>query len=201
MPGEEDGGAADNDRGSRERVAQHVNEGAADVDVTRGGPKQGGDYAVHQDAGRGDDHHQPGLHLHRLTQPMDGRNGDPDGDQNQRQRVEKGCQDAGSLVAEGLLVGRRPSLKVDGDERQQQGQKVGYVMAGLRDQSERMGMHSGYEGKDHIAQRGQQRYAQNSLRLLRRPAMNVHTYLVYREAAHRDREAYRMERAAALGRP
>jgi hypothetical protein len=45
-----------------------------------------------------------------------------------------------------------------------------------------MGVHAGYEGKDHIAQCGQQRYAQNSLRLLRRRAMNVHTYLVYREA-------------------
>ena len=155
MAGEQDGGATDNHRSGRKRVAQHVNEGAADIDVARGGPKQGGDHAVHQDAGRGDNHHQPGLHLHRLTQPMDGRNGDPDGDQHQRQRVEKGCQDACALVAEGLLVGRRPSLKIDGDEGKQQGEKIGYVVAGLGDQGERMGTHSGYEGKGYVAQRGQ----------------------------------------------
>ena len=108
VPGEQDGGAADDDRGGRKRVAQHVNEGAADVDVARGGPEQGGDHAVHQHAGGGDDHHEPGLHLNRLAEAVDGRDGDPDGDHDQRERVEKGRQDAGALVAEGLLsVGGR----------------------------------------------------------------------------------------------
>jgi hypothetical protein len=41
-----------------------------------------------------------------------------------------------------------------------------------------MGMNPGYEGKGYIAQRSQQRDAQNTLRLLRRPAMNVHVYSV-----------------------
>ena len=38
-----------------------------------------------------------------------------------------------------------------------------------------MSVHSGHEGKGYIAQRGQQGDAQNTLSLLRPPAMNVHT--------------------------
>ena len=88
-----------------------------------------------------------------------GRNGDPDGDQNQRQCVEKRSQDAGALITKGLLICGRPSLEVHRDKRKQQRQKVGYVMPGLGDQGKRMSTYPGDEGKRHVGQRRQQRDA------------------------------------------
>ena len=136
-----------------------MNEGAADVDITRGGPEQGGNDAIHEYAGSGDDHHQPGLHLHRFAEPMDGSDGDPDGDHDQGQRVEKGSQDAGALITKGLLIGGRAGLEVNRDKRKQQRQKVGDVVPGLRDKGQRMSTYPGKEGKRHIGQRRQQRDA------------------------------------------
>ena len=45
--GKEDGCAAYDDGGGGERVAEHVEEDAADVDVAGEAPEQGGDGAVH----------------------------------------------------------------------------------------------------------------------------------------------------------
>ncbi len=109
---------------------------------------------------------------------MDGLHRNPDGNQNQGERIEEGGQHAGTLISEGLLVGRRPALKVHRHQRKQQRQKVGYVMTGLRDEGQRMGMHPGEEGQRYIGERSQQRNAQDSLRLFRCPAMNMHVYSV-----------------------
>ncbi len=51
MAGEEDGCATGDDGGGGEGVAEHVEEDAADVDVAGELPEEGGDGAVHEDAG------------------------------------------------------------------------------------------------------------------------------------------------------
>jgi hypothetical protein len=60
LAGEQDARAAGDDGGGGERVAGHVEKGRAQVDVAGHAPEQGGDDAVHQHAGGGYDHHEPG---------------------------------------------------------------------------------------------------------------------------------------------
>ena len=105
LTGEEDARAAGDDGGRGERVAGHVEEGGAQVDVARHAPEQGGDDAVHDDAGGSDDHHQARLHGDGSAEAVNGFDGDPEGDDDERGGIDEGSQDAGALVAEGLGVG------------------------------------------------------------------------------------------------
>ena len=80
---EQDGEAADDDGGGGKRVAEHVQEHAADVDVAGELPEQRGDETIHQDAGSGDRHHQLGLDCDGDGEAVDGGNGDPDGEDHE----------------------------------------------------------------------------------------------------------------------
>src|SRR3569833_726927 len=64
LAGEEDGRASGDNRGGRKGISCHVNEGASQVDVARHAPEEGGNHAVHQDAGGGNPHHELGLNGH-----------------------------------------------------------------------------------------------------------------------------------------
>ena len=150
MPVKRMASAAGDDGGGGERVAQHVEEDGADVDVAGELPEQGGDGAVHQDAGGGDVHHQAGLHGDGGVEAMDGGDGDPGGEDDEGEGVDEGGEDAGALVAEGLLVGGGAALEVDGDEGEQDGEHVGDVVAGLGDEGEGVGAQAEVEGGEDI---------------------------------------------------
>ena len=122
--GEEDGCATDDDGGGGERVAEHVEEDAADVDVAGEAPEQRGDGAVHEDAGGGDVHHELGLDGDRGGEAVDGVDGDPGGEDDEGDGVDEGGEDSGALVAEGFLVGGGTGLEVDGDEGEEDGEEV-----------------------------------------------------------------------------
>ena len=131
MSGEEDGCASDDDGGGGECVSGHVEEGAAHVDVARDTPEEGGDDAVHDDAGGGDNHHQARLDSDGSTEAVDGFDADPDGDDDESGGIDEGGKDSRSLVAEGFGVVGGPGLEVDGGEAEEQGQKVRGVVAGF----------------------------------------------------------------------
>ena len=120
----QDSRATGDDRGGGERVAQHVEEDGADVDVAGGAPEERGDGAVHQDTGGGDGHHDARLHGDRSIDAMDGGEGDPSSEEDQRKRIDEGGEHARALVAEGLLVGGGAALEVDGDEGEAYGERV-----------------------------------------------------------------------------
>ena len=63
-------------------------------------------------------HHQPGLHLDRHAETVDGGNSDPAGEHDQCGGVDEGGEYAGALVTKGLLVVGRARLEVDGHVRE-----------------------------------------------------------------------------------
>jgi hypothetical protein len=161
LAGDEDSAATSDDGCCREGVAGHVEEGRTHVDVASYTPEECGDDAVHQDAGCGDDHHQPGLDGDRRREAMDGFDCDPERDDDERGGVDKGGEDSGALIAECLGVAGGAGLEVDGGEAEQEGQEIRRVVAGLREQCEGVGAQPGYEGDNDISQRGNQRKAEN----------------------------------------
>ena len=133
--GEQDACAASDDGGrGGGRVAEHVEEDGADVDVTGKSPEQAGYGAVHQDAGGGDIHHETGLDRDGRIEAMDGGDTDPGCEDDEGEGVDEGGEDSGALIAEGFLVGGGTGLEIDGGEREQDGEEVRYVVARLRDQ-------------------------------------------------------------------
>jgi hypothetical protein len=108
LAGEEDAEAAGNDGSRGERVAGHVQEGAAQVDVAGHAPQKRGDDAVHGDAGGGHNHHDAGLDGDGGAEAVHGLDGDPERDGDEGGGVDEGSEDAGALVAEGAsMVGGR----------------------------------------------------------------------------------------------
>ena len=171
---EEDGCAACDDGGGGECVSEHVEEDAADVDVAGRLPEQRGDRAVHQNASRGDVHHQLGLHCDRLAEAMDRGDRNPYREHDEGGGVDECGQNARSLVAEGLLIGGWASLKVDSYEREHDGQQVANVMAGFRDKGQGVSAQTEVEGRSDVCEREQHRELQNTLHLAIRSGDHVH---------------------------
>ena len=70
---------------------------------------------------------------------MDGGEADPGGEDDEGEGVDERGQDAGALVAEGLLVGGWAGLEVDCGEGEQDGEQVADVVASLGDEREGVG--------------------------------------------------------------
>jgi len=161
LPGEENAESAGDDGSGGERVAGHVNEGRAHIHVAGHPPQQRRNYAIHDDAGGSDDHHQARLDDDGCGKAMDGFDADPQRDDDERGCIDESGEHAGALIAEGLGVVRGAGLKVDRDKTQQKGEKVGYVVPGLREQRQGVGAQSGNKGNHHIGQRGYKGDAQH----------------------------------------
>ena len=101
-----------------------MQEDAADIYVTRKFPEQAGDAAVHDDAGGGNDHHESGLDGHGGDETMQRRESDPRGENGERERVDEGGENAGALVAEGLVVGGGTRLQPHGDKAERERKEV-----------------------------------------------------------------------------
>ena len=143
-------------------------------------PEQGGDGAVHQDAGGGDGHHEARLDGDRGVEAVDGGEGDPGGEDDEGEGVDEGGEDAGALVAEGLLVGGRAGLEVDGGEGEQDGEQVGDVVAGFGDEGEGVGTKAEVEGGKDVGRRQRHRELQDALHFPVRAGDHVHDLSVVR---------------------
>ena len=98
---------------------------------------------------------------------MDGFNADPERDQNERGGVDEGGKHTGALVAEGFGVVCGAGLEVDGGKAEQEGEKVGGVVAGFGKKGERVGAQAGDEGDSDVGQRGDQGEAEHGLCAIR----------------------------------
>jgi hypothetical protein len=96
-----------------------------------------------------------------IREPVHGLNADPERDDDERGGVDEGGQHAGALVAEGARVVGRARLEVDRGKAEQQGQKIRGVVAGLRQQRQRVRAQPRNERDHHVGERGHQREAQN----------------------------------------
>src|SRR5665213_3436873 len=176
--GEEDARASGDDGGGGECVAEHVQEDGADVDVAGELPEQGGDGAVHQDAGGGDVHHKARLNGDRVGETVDGGDGDPAGKDDESKGVDKGREDAGALVAEGFVGGGGAALQVDGDEAEAERKEVGKVVAGFGKQCEGVGAQAEVEGREDVKQSQAERELEDALDAgLRRVGFGVDVHL------------------------
>ena len=178
--GEEDGCAAHDDGGGGEGVAEHVQEDAADIDVAGEAPEEGGHGAVHQDSGGGDVHHQARLNGDRDGEAVDGFDGNPGGEDDEGSGVDEGCEDSGALVAEGLLLGGRARLEVNGYEGKDDSEEVAEVVAGLGYEGQGVGAQTEDEGGDDVGEGQRHGELQNPLHLAVRRGDHVHVFSVVR---------------------
>ncbi len=195
---DEDAESAEDDGGGGEGVAEHVQEDAADVDVAGELPEQGGDEAVHDDAGGGDRHHEVGLDGDGSSEAVDGFDGDPYGERHERERVNESGENTGTLVAEGALVGGGARLEVDGDEAEGQGEEVGDVVAGFGDERERVSAEAEEERREDIEEREGERKLEDSLHGAAGLGVDVHSYIVV--ARRYEKRWVKQRRAGTLAR-
>ena len=151
-----------------------MEEDAANIDVAGEAPEQGGDGAVHQDSGGGDDHHDARLDGDRNGEAVDGFEGDPGGEDDESGRVDEGCEDSGALVAEGLLFVRGAGLEVDGDEGEEDREEVAEVVAGLGDEGQGVGAEAEDKGGDDVGKGQHHGELQDALHLAVRGGDHVH---------------------------
>ena len=151
-----------------------MEEDAADVDVPGEAPEEGGDGAVHEDSGGGDDHHDAWLDGDGDGEAVDGFEGDPGGEDDERGGVDEGCEDSGALVAEGFLLGGGAGLEVDRNEGEEDGEEVAEVMAGFGDEGQGMGAETEDEGGDDVGECQRHGELQDALHLAVRGGDHVH---------------------------
>jgi len=161
--GKQNAETAEDDGSGGQRVAEHVQEDAADVDVAGKLPEQGGDGAVHQNTGSGDIHHEARLNDDRVGEAVDGGDGDPAGKDDESERVDEGGQDTGALIAEGLVFGGGTGLQVHGDEAEAESEEVGEIVACFRKQRERVGTEAEPGGREDVEQGEAKRELEDAL--------------------------------------
>ena len=130
----------DDDGDRAEKVAQHVDEGTADIEIVLAGAIEAEhDPAVEGDTESGDPEHDEIVNRQRVQQAQGALVDHPNGEQDERKGVDERREDAGAVVAKGLLFVGGFVLQVDGEPRKQKGEGIGGVMAGVRDQREAVG--------------------------------------------------------------
>ena len=99
--------AGDHDAERRDRVAEHVQIGAADVEVVlRAAVQPDADHEIQDDRGRGHADHHDAVGGLRLTDSGDRFPADDDRNHQERDGIAEGREDADAVVAEGhALVG------------------------------------------------------------------------------------------------
>ena len=108
-----------------EDVGDYVTESALEVQAPAAGAGEDEDAReVHDEAEHGDRQHEAAQDLRRLLEALVGLREDPDRDRYQRDTVEEGGQDLGSLVAEAPVRGRGLLRQPHGEERDPQREGV-----------------------------------------------------------------------------
>src|SRR5208283_4526153 len=119
--------------------------------------------AIHQDTGGGDDHHDARLDGDRRDNAMDGGERDPCSEDEEGERVDEGGEDAGALIAEGLLVGGGLALEEYGDKGEADGERVREVVAGLGEQGEGVRAQAKVERRHNVTEGGGERDEEDTL--------------------------------------
>ncbi len=145
--GAEDDERGDDDRDRSQRVGEHLQVGAADVERLRSPPVEHGEgHQVHDQPDAGDDEHRAGLDLRRVADPPDrlGEHEHRDGDEQEAVR-DRG-EDLDPLPAERASSASRPLGERDRAERQRDADRVGRHVPGVGEQ----GQGAGHDRADHL---------------------------------------------------
>src|SRR5579864_2019017 len=137
-----------------------MDEGAADVDVVGGSEQEPGDGPVHQHTDHRNPDHDSRLDLNRLQQALDGLVEDIERYRQQRQSVEKRCQNTGALISESLGGRARTGVKKHCYPGEQQSQQISDVVAGFGEQCQTVGTYTGYQRDQYVDKGRDQRIAQ-----------------------------------------
>ena len=105
------------------------------------------------------------------------------GNRHQGERIDKGGQHAGPMIAKSLGSAGRAGLNKHRDPGEQQGQQVSYVMPRFRKQGQAMRPDSGKKSNQDIGKRGRKGISQSpgAQRCVRMRVPVAHTLRVYAE--------------------
>ena len=124
-------------------------EGAPDIEVIfRAMLKQESDREVGGKTDQRDQHHPSAGDLNRRHEPLDTHERDADGGEDQDEGIEKGCHDAGSMIAESSRVGGRLGCQDVGIECQEKGALVDEVVSSVPDQADAVRQEAADELRD-----------------------------------------------------
>ena len=148
------GHRADHDCEGADRVAQHVHECGANVQVVVfvavEAPHNG---AVQYQAARGDTQHGPFGNGLRMQKALPGFVEDKERDSDQRQCIRESGENAGAMIAIGLHAIGWFGLETEAKRCQSDGQGVREIMAGVGNQRQAAGANS-REQLNHREQKG-----------------------------------------------
>ncbi len=133
-----------------ERVGQHVPERALHVQALRAAPlEHPGRGEVERQPGDADHEHPASERLHRVAEPLQGLDDDPDRDRDERHPVRERCEDLRAPVAEAAVGSRGPRAEPRREERESEAAGVAEHVAGVGQERERVGRVAG----DHLDHR------------------------------------------------
>ena len=157
-----DGDRACDDRDRADRIAEHVDEGAADIEVVLArAAEREHDARVQNQAQSGDHDHDRLLDRLRIPQAQRALVEDPAGQADQGQGIHERRQHARAVIAVRFDVVRRLVLQVEADRRQQQRPRIREVMAGVGEESERVGLDASPDLDENEQEGRHQRPAQD----------------------------------------
>src|SRR5215831_8527679 len=102
------------------------------------------------------------MDLYRGMQSLEGLIEDEAGDNHESECIEKGRQNAGAMIAEGLGCIRRTRLNEHGNPGEQQGQQIRDVVACLREKSKAVSADSRHHGQQYVQKSSDYGIAQNA---------------------------------------
>ena len=94
------------------------------------------------------------------------------------QCIDERGQHTGAAIAKGFFIGGRAAMKINGDKRQQQRQKVRRIVAGFRDQRQAVGANSNRKREQDVAEGEYQRNSKDALGLIVGWRMHMHTIIL-----------------------
>ena len=97
---------------------------------------------------------------------------------DQRHGIHQRGQHSRAVVAVSLGGTGRASLQIHGNQRQQQSQKVGEIMTGLREQGQRVGAYAGHDQQHDVGQGDAKRDLQHPLGTACAMNVDVHSLSV-----------------------
>jgi hypothetical protein len=112
----------------------------------------------------------------RMLQTPEGLVKDEERNRNQRHGVDQRGQNSRAMVAIGLGGTGRARLQIDGNQGQQQSEKIGKIVSGFGEQRQRMGTNAGHHQQHDVGESHAQRNLQYSLGTA--PAMNVDVHFL-----------------------
>jgi hypothetical protein len=152
QPEERHRGGCEHGTDAAERIGQHVQPCAAQIQVRMAAVgEQPQPEQVHRQAAARHEQHQLTLHLGRLADSLQRFEEDEQGDDEERGAVEKRRQYLGALIAERAAAACRPTRRPEREERKTERRGIGQHVAGIGEQRQGVRGPCPDDFGDHVA--------------------------------------------------